>query len=171
MNTLTSSASTAAAPPAGSTPADRTQQMLNAPVVATLVRLATPNIIGLFALTLTIGYDGFILGKLGADALAGIALVFRHDAALSGFACFSEQTQARGCVARRRLYRRLEDQVIRHPAEHWRAESRVPGARRVNPRGVEVPLDQVHAKSHFHILARQAICAASSPTKICRGQR
>ncbi|HXE46986.1 MAG TPA: MATE family efflux transporter, partial [Ramlibacter sp.] len=76
MNTLTSSASPrTASPPGGSTPADRTQQMLHAPVVATLFRLATPNIIGLFALTLTIGYDGFILGKLGADALAGIALV------------------------------------------------------------------------------------------------
>jgi putative MATE family efflux protein len=49
--------------------------MLHAPVVATLFRLATPNIIGLAAMTLTIGYDGFILGKLGAHALAGIALV------------------------------------------------------------------------------------------------
>ena len=53
-----------------------TQQMLHAPVVATLFRLATPNVIGLFAMPLVIGYDGFILGRLGADALAGVALVF-----------------------------------------------------------------------------------------------
>ena len=50
--------------------------MLHAPLLPTLVRLATPNIVGLFAMTLVIGYDGFILGRLGADALAGIALVF-----------------------------------------------------------------------------------------------
>ena len=50
--------------------------MLHGPLVPTLLRLATPNIIGLFAMTVVIGYDGYILGRLGADALAGIALVF-----------------------------------------------------------------------------------------------
>lgn len=63
-----------AAPPAGKT--DRTHQMLHAPLVATLFRLAAPNVMGLFAMTLVIGYDGFILGRLGANALAGVALVF-----------------------------------------------------------------------------------------------
>ncbi|MES3000365.1 MAG: MATE family efflux transporter [Pseudomonadota bacterium] len=53
----------------------RTQQMLLAPLVPTLVRLAAPNVMGLFAMTLVIGYDGFILGRLGAEALAGVALV------------------------------------------------------------------------------------------------
>ena len=53
----------------------RTQQMLHAPLLPTLFRLAAPNILGLFAMTLVIGYDGFILGRLGADALAGVALV------------------------------------------------------------------------------------------------
>jgi putative MATE family efflux protein len=72
MNTLTT---TAAAHAAGAA-TTRTQQMLHAPPVATLLRLATPNIVGLFAMTLAIGYDGFILGQLGADALAGVALVF-----------------------------------------------------------------------------------------------
>ncbi|MBX3658233.1 MAG: MATE family efflux transporter [Ramlibacter sp.] len=57
-------------------PVDRTHQMLHAPLVATLFRLAAPNVIGLFAMTLVIGYDGFILGRLGATALAGVALVF-----------------------------------------------------------------------------------------------
>jgi putative MATE family efflux protein len=61
-------------PAAGAVTA-RTHQMLHAPLVATLFRLATPNVIGLLAMTVIIGYDGFILGRLGADALAGIALV------------------------------------------------------------------------------------------------
>ena len=54
----------------------RTRQLLHAPLLPTLFRLATPNVIGLFAMTIVIGYDGFILGRLGPDALAGIALVF-----------------------------------------------------------------------------------------------
>jgi len=49
--------------------------MLNAPLMRTLLRLAAPNIIGLFATTVVIGYDGFILGRLGPSALAGVALV------------------------------------------------------------------------------------------------
>jgi putative MATE family efflux protein len=55
---------------------DRVQQMLHAPLLPTLLRLATPNVMGLFAMTIVIGYDGYILGLLGAEALAGIALVF-----------------------------------------------------------------------------------------------
>jgi putative MATE family efflux protein len=55
---------------------DRVQQMLHAPLLPTLLRLATPNVMGLFAMTIVIGYDGYILGRIGADALAGIALVF-----------------------------------------------------------------------------------------------
>ena len=62
--------------PPGSGRATGTQQMLHAPVVSTLFRLATPNVIGMFAMPLVIGYDAFILGRLGADALAGVALVF-----------------------------------------------------------------------------------------------
>jgi putative MATE family efflux protein len=54
----------------------RTRQMLQAPLLPTLFRLATPNVVGLLAMTVVIGYDGFILGRAGADALAGIALVF-----------------------------------------------------------------------------------------------
>lgn len=56
--------------------ASRTQQMLHGALLPTLLRLATPNVVGLFAMTVVIGYDGYILGRLGADALAGIALVF-----------------------------------------------------------------------------------------------
>ena len=66
----------AAARPASVAKIDRTQQMLHAPLLPTLLRLATPNVIGLFAMTIVIGYDGYILGRIGADALAGVALVF-----------------------------------------------------------------------------------------------
>jgi len=51
------------------------QRMLRGPVLPTLVRLATPNVLGLFAITIAIGWDGYIVGGLGADALAGVALV------------------------------------------------------------------------------------------------
>ena len=60
----------------GTPAASRTQRMLHGPLLPTLLRLATPNIVGLFAMTIVIGYDGYVLGRLGADALAGIALVF-----------------------------------------------------------------------------------------------
>jgi putative MATE family efflux protein len=50
--------------------------MLQGPLLPTLLRLATPNVVGLFAMTVVIGYDGYIIGQLGADALAGVALVF-----------------------------------------------------------------------------------------------
>ena len=68
---------TAATLPASAASAapDRTQQLLHAPLLPTLLRLATPNVLGLFAMTLQIGYDGFILGRLGPHALAGVALV------------------------------------------------------------------------------------------------
>jgi putative MATE family efflux protein len=49
--------------------------MLSGPVVPTLLRLATPNVLGLFANTIVIGFDGYIVGRLGADALAGVAVV------------------------------------------------------------------------------------------------
>ena len=64
ITTVGASAAVPATPPATS----RTQQMLHGPLLPTLLRLATPNVIGLFAMTVVIGYDGYILGQLGADA-------------------------------------------------------------------------------------------------------
>ncbi|RYY93560.1 MAG: MATE family efflux transporter, partial [Comamonadaceae bacterium] len=65
-----------AAPLAERAPAaSPTERMLRGPIVPTLVSLAAPNIVGLFASTVVIGYDGYILGRLGGDALAGVALV------------------------------------------------------------------------------------------------
>ncbi|MBI5906995.1 MAG: MATE family efflux transporter [Burkholderiales bacterium] len=56
-------------------PGSGAHDLLHGPLLATLFRLATPNVLGLFATTVVIGYDGYILGRLGADALAGVALV------------------------------------------------------------------------------------------------
>lgn len=50
--------------------------LLAGPIIPTLVRLASPNVLGLLAQTLTIGYDGFIVAQLGTAALAAVALVF-----------------------------------------------------------------------------------------------
>jgi putative MATE family efflux protein len=54
----------------------RTQMILNGPIVPTLLRLATPNILNLLAFVGLITFDGLFVGKLGPDALAGISLVF-----------------------------------------------------------------------------------------------
>jgi putative MATE family efflux protein len=65
--------SAATLPASAASPA--TQRMLRGPVLPTLLRLATPNVLGLFAATVVIGFDGYIVGRLGADALAGVAVV------------------------------------------------------------------------------------------------
>ena len=50
--------------------------LLRGPILPTIVRLASPNVLGLFAQTLTIAYDGYIVARLGIEALAAVALVF-----------------------------------------------------------------------------------------------
>lgn len=50
--------------------------LLAGPILPTIVRLASPNVLGLFAQTLTIAYDGYIVARLGVEALAAVALVF-----------------------------------------------------------------------------------------------
>src|SRR5258706_7146116 len=66
--------------PSGSTASARAKRLppdlLHDPIVPTLVRLASPNVVGLLAQTLTIAYDGFIVAQIGTDALAAVALVF-----------------------------------------------------------------------------------------------
>jgi putative MATE family efflux protein len=54
----------------------RAPDLLHDPIVPTLLRLASPNVIGLLAQTLTIAYDGYIVARIGTDALAAVALVF-----------------------------------------------------------------------------------------------
>ena len=57
--------------------APRTRLLLDGPIVSTLLRLAAPNVVVnvvLIAVTATV--DAHFVGRLGADALAGISLVF-----------------------------------------------------------------------------------------------
>lgn len=52
-----------------------TERMLRGPIAPTLLRMAAPNVIGLFAFTFMTGFDGWLVGRLGNDALAGVAIV------------------------------------------------------------------------------------------------
>jgi len=54
----------------------RTKLMLEGPVLATLLRLAAPNVLNLLAIAGMITFDGLFLGRLGADTLAGVSLAF-----------------------------------------------------------------------------------------------
>lgn len=64
------------APPAVRPVAARTKLLLEGPILATLLRLAAPNILNLIAFVAVITFDGFFLGKIGTDALAGASLAF-----------------------------------------------------------------------------------------------
>jgi putative MATE family efflux protein len=66
----------AAAPPAARPVAARTKLLLEGPIFSTLLRLAAPNILNLIAFVAVITFDGFFLGKIGTDALAGASLAF-----------------------------------------------------------------------------------------------
>src|SRR5258705_1163116 len=69
-------------PPAASTPvpnrpiAARTRLLLEGPVLSTLLRLSAPNVLNLLAIAGMITFDALFLGRLGADALAGVSLAF-----------------------------------------------------------------------------------------------
>jgi putative MATE family efflux protein len=56
--------------------AARTKMLLEAPILPTLLRLSFPNVLNLLALAGMITFDGLFLGRLGADALVGVSLVF-----------------------------------------------------------------------------------------------
>ena len=64
------------APPEVRSVAARTTLLLEGPIFATLLRLAAPNILNLIAFVAVITFDGFFLGKIGTDALAGASLAF-----------------------------------------------------------------------------------------------
>jgi MATE family, multidrug efflux pump len=66
-----------AAPAQAAKPMDpRTKALLEGPIVPTLIRLAWPNVIILFAQAATGLIETYWVGRLGTDALAGMALVF-----------------------------------------------------------------------------------------------
>jgi MATE family, multidrug efflux pump len=54
----------------------RTRALLDGPIAATLVRLAAPNMLVMLAQTSVGLVETYFVGKLGTDALAGVALVF-----------------------------------------------------------------------------------------------
>jgi putative MATE family efflux protein len=54
----------------------RTRAMLQGPIVPTLLRLAWPNVLIMFAQAATGLIETYWIGRLGTDALAGMALVF-----------------------------------------------------------------------------------------------
>jgi putative MATE family efflux protein len=56
--------------------AARTRLLLEAPVFPTLLRLAAPNVLTLLAFAGVITFDGFFLGRIGTNALAGASLAF-----------------------------------------------------------------------------------------------
>src|SRR5436309_1137656 len=73
----TGSRSDDAAPPATAPRFDaRTRVLLEGPIVSTLLRLATPNVLVMFVQASVGLIETYFVGKLGTDALAGVALVF-----------------------------------------------------------------------------------------------
>src|SRR3954453_8983132 len=57
-------------------PAARTKLLLEGPILATLLRLSAPNVFNLLAFVGVITFDGYFLGRIGTDALAGASLAF-----------------------------------------------------------------------------------------------
>lgn len=54
----------------------RTRGLIEGPIAATLLRLAAPNILVMFAQSAVGLVETYFIGKLGTDQLAGVALVF-----------------------------------------------------------------------------------------------
>jgi putative MATE family efflux protein len=64
------------AKPVPQSPAARTKLLLEGPIFPTLLRLAAPNVLNFLAFVGVITFDGFFLGRIGTDALAGASLAF-----------------------------------------------------------------------------------------------
>ncbi len=75
-NVSTSSPSPAPAKGAASPAAARTRLLLEGPILPTLLRLSAPNVLNLLAFVGMITFDGFFLGRISTDALAGASLAF-----------------------------------------------------------------------------------------------
>src|SRR5690242_13404988 len=54
----------------------RTRALIEGPIAATLIRLAAPNILVMLAQASVGLIETYFVGRLGTDALAGVALVF-----------------------------------------------------------------------------------------------
>jgi putative MATE family efflux protein len=66
-------AATKSPPPAA---VARTKRILEGPIFTTLMKLSAPNVLNLLAFAGMVTFDGFFLGRLGSDTLAGASLVF-----------------------------------------------------------------------------------------------
>jgi Na+-driven multidrug efflux pump len=71
-----SSPSLAPAKSAAPSAAARTKLMMEGPILPTLLRLSAPNVLNLLAFVGMITFDGFFLGRIGTNALAGASLAF-----------------------------------------------------------------------------------------------
>src|SRR5215467_10100356 len=69
-------ASVAPAKPTPPATAARTKLLLEGSILPTLLRLAAPNVLNLLAFAGVITFDGFFLGRIGTNALAGASLAF-----------------------------------------------------------------------------------------------
>ena len=54
----------------------RTRALIEGPIAATLIRLAVPNVLVMFAQAALGLVETYFIGKLGTDSLAGVSLVF-----------------------------------------------------------------------------------------------
>src|SRR6266852_440003 len=66
----------AATVPDGAALSPRTRMLIEAPIAATLVRLAAPNVLVMVAQASVGLIETYFVGRLGTDALAGVSLVF-----------------------------------------------------------------------------------------------
>jgi putative MATE family efflux protein len=64
------------AAPTGAPMNPRTRMLIEAPIAATLVRLAAPNVLVMVAQAAVGLIETYFVGQLGTDALAGVSLVF-----------------------------------------------------------------------------------------------
>jgi len=74
--TITLAPSSIATSPPKPAIAARTKLLLEGPILPTLLRLSAPNVLNLLAIAGMITFDGLFMGRLGADALAGVSLAF-----------------------------------------------------------------------------------------------
>ncbi len=74
MDSVSTSISPAAIASSPARPvSSRTQVLLTAPIVPTLLRVSAPNVLNLLAIVGMITFDGIFIGRLGPDALAGVS--------------------------------------------------------------------------------------------------
>ncbi|HJQ60727.1 MAG TPA: MATE family efflux transporter [Vineibacter sp.] len=93
--------SIAATQPAPAPAAAARTRLLEGPIVPTLLRLSVPNlVVNVVLITVTTTVDAHFIGRLGSDALAGLALVFPLLMLMQQMANFSMGGAMAGAVAR-----------------------------------------------------------------------